>query len=380
MTTQRRFGIEIEGFGISKDQVRNALVAAGINVEVFGYTHRHIQSWKIVNDSSVHNGNGWEVVSPILKGEEGLAEVIRVAEALDRAGAKVDRSCGFHVHVDAAGVTPAEMKALVERYARFEGDIDAFMPVSRRAGNNVYCRSMQDYTQFLGETNQGNSVFLRRIDEHKRYYKVNLHAVVRHGTIEFRQHSGTRNAQKISNWIEFVLHFVEATLEIFRSQQAAQAAAAQVVAQVAQSTRTEESSPLPSHHSDVRGYWSLTEGQRAIIQRLYQGPATVFDLRQVAAGRGNREMTEMTVVSYISDIRSLCGLDIRKRRGGAYYIPGLSTNPADYTQTRRASRPAPAPTPAPVAPVVNPIPDTLWYGMPAQVVSFYEERTQEFVC
>ncbi len=39
--------------------------------------------------------------------------------------------------------------------------------------------------------------------------------------MEFRQHSGTRNANKIRNWILFCLDFVEASREILRSQQAA---------------------------------------------------------------------------------------------------------------------------------------------------------------
>jgi hypothetical protein len=42
-----------------------------------------------------------------------------------------------------------------------------------------------------------------------RYNKVNLCAFLRHGTIEFRQHSGTMNVDKVINWIVFCVNFVE---------------------------------------------------------------------------------------------------------------------------------------------------------------------------
>jgi hypothetical protein len=42
-----------------------------------------------------------------------------------------------------------------------------------------------------------------------RYYKLNLAAYVKHGTLEFRQHAGTLNLNKMINWIMFCVQFVE---------------------------------------------------------------------------------------------------------------------------------------------------------------------------
>ena len=42
-----------------------------------------------------------------------------------------------------------------------------------------------------------------------RYYKINSHAYIRHQTIEFRQHSGTTDYEKISNWIAFLAALVK---------------------------------------------------------------------------------------------------------------------------------------------------------------------------
>lgn len=58
--------------------------------------------WKLVTDSSLQGNNTFELVSPILVGENGLKELETVCWVLDICNAKVNDSCGFHVHMDAA--------------------------------------------------------------------------------------------------------------------------------------------------------------------------------------------------------------------------------------------------------------------------------------
>lgn len=45
-----------------------------------------------------------------------------------------------------------------------------------------------------------------------RYHAMNLCSYPRHGTIEFRLHQGTHNANKIRQWVEFLRGFWEASL------------------------------------------------------------------------------------------------------------------------------------------------------------------------
>src|SRR5262249_47486717 len=45
-----------------------------------------------------------EIVSPVLRGIEGLRQVEKVAEILTAAGAKVNSTCGVHVHVGAQSI------------------------------------------------------------------------------------------------------------------------------------------------------------------------------------------------------------------------------------------------------------------------------------
>ena len=64
--------------------------------------------WKAERDSSIQPGPGYmaaEVVSPVLKGADGLRQLKTVCDWLNSVGAKVNRSTGFHVHVSGEGQT-----------------------------------------------------------------------------------------------------------------------------------------------------------------------------------------------------------------------------------------------------------------------------------
>ena len=201
----RKFGIELEIVDINQQAALRALRAVGINVQAEAYNHTTRGHWKFVSDASVRGG--FEVVSPVLRGEAGIEEAMTVAEALSDAGATVNRSCGFHVHFGAADLSAADVKTIVHRYAAHEAEIDAFMPPSRRGNTNTYCESV---TIFLTRRfNEAHTIDELAAAQPGRYFKVNLQSYRRHGTLEFRQHSGTVNANKVANWVRFLGEFID---------------------------------------------------------------------------------------------------------------------------------------------------------------------------
>lgn len=204
---ERKFGIELEIAGIAQDLAINALSAAGINAKAEGYNHTTRRHWKLVSDSSVRGG--FEVVSPVLEGEAGIAEAMAVAEALSDAGANVNRTCGFHVHFDISDLSLENVKTVVRRYCAHEAEIDAIMPPSRRGNSNQYCKGIP--AERLAAMLNASSIQEMAMAQGSRYYKVNLQAFLRHGTIEFRQHSGTCSATKIANWLRFLAAFIDAS-------------------------------------------------------------------------------------------------------------------------------------------------------------------------
>ena len=139
-TFTHKFGIEIEAYNCNMERLARELREAGIHVAVEGYNHTTKDHWKLVTDSSLQGNNTFELVSPILVGENGLKELETVCWVLDICNAKVNDSCGFHVHMDAAGFNLDTWKNLTLTYKHLEHLIDAFMPRTRR--NNTYCKTL----------------------------------------------------------------------------------------------------------------------------------------------------------------------------------------------------------------------------------------------
>ena len=139
-TFTHKFGIEIEAYNCNMERLARELREAGIHVAVEGYNHTTRDHWKLVTDSSLQGNNTFELVSPILVGENGLKELETVCWVLDICNAKVNDSCGFHVHMDAASFNLDTWKNLALTYKHLEHLIDAFMPRTRR--NNTYCKTL----------------------------------------------------------------------------------------------------------------------------------------------------------------------------------------------------------------------------------------------
>lgn len=200
-----KIGAEIEFFGVHYQTVINSLTAKGINVSYEGYTHQVMSCWKLVTDVSVNSrgtgvGKGLELVSPILYGDEGLDELQIVMETLNSIGAQVDKTCGLHIHHDIADYDVENFISLHNLYYNYQKGINSIVPRSRRtAARNTYCiglsKSDLDYIQ--------NASSIRQVARciGTRYVVLNSQSYVKYGTIEFRQHSGTVEFEKLEAWI-----------------------------------------------------------------------------------------------------------------------------------------------------------------------------------
>jgi hypothetical protein len=205
-TFNKKFGVEIESYGVECRTLIDALTRVDIRVQYESYTHHRTSYWKIVSDASIQGENSFELVSPVLEGEEGLAELKKVSEVLIRLGAKINKSCGMHVHFDARELTLNQWKNIFINYANLEGTIDKFMPESRRANNAFYCQSIIQYKEKIA-----TATSIKQIAQliPTRYTKINPQSYLRHNTIEFRQHSGTVEFEKIEKWVRFLHNLID---------------------------------------------------------------------------------------------------------------------------------------------------------------------------
>jgi hypothetical protein len=217
------FGVELEFThrGRSRSAVVAALTAAGIVVAEEGYNHALRNYWKVTTDGSLMNyTSASEIVSPVLTGDDGFSQLTKVCEVLTSLGCKVDKKCGMHVHVGARNENVDFFKSLVRLYSKSESAVESFLAPSRRGYANPFCGPVRidnarldaatTVEQVATATSQNHSTNPRDsiLRSANRYRKLNLQSFWQHGTVEFRQHHGTVDADKACNWVRFCLRMV----------------------------------------------------------------------------------------------------------------------------------------------------------------------------
>jgi Putative amidoligase enzyme len=200
------FGIEIETIApdsaVRDDGLRIGSYKHGIQVPYLP------AGWTAEADGSINNGNGGhkcEIVSPVLRGAEGLAQVVEVLRTLDAKGHKVNASCGVHVHVGWKREWSSDALArLVTIVAYVEKGLYAITG-SKLRERGMYCGGVRKY----GDEKRAKDQL-----EQARYHALNLTNLARgtKDTVEFRVFSGTLKAVKVVGWVQVCLGLVERAL------------------------------------------------------------------------------------------------------------------------------------------------------------------------
>ena len=133
----QRFGIEIEMTGITRAAAAQVIAGyfqttathVGGAYDAYSIRDEQDRQWKIVSDASIHaearrdqNAGSLyrvEFVSPICKYED-IETIQKLIRSLHNAGAKVNDSCGIHIHVDASNHNVQTLRNLVNIMASKE--------------------------------------------------------------------------------------------------------------------------------------------------------------------------------------------------------------------------------------------------------------------
>ena len=228
----QNFGIEIEMTGLTRSAAARIIAghfgtqATHVGGVYDAYTVRDEQNrqWKVVRDASIRcrNGNNRaasrdysvEFVSPICKYED-IPVVQELVRKLRTGGARVNDSCGIHVHVDASAHTPQTLRNIVNIMAAKEDLLYKALQVKVNREN--YCRKAD--TRFLEELNHKRPKTMNEVEElwyngmggryshydDSRYHALNLHSVFSKGTIEFRLFNSTLHAGEVKSYIQLCL-------------------------------------------------------------------------------------------------------------------------------------------------------------------------------
>ena len=226
-------GVEIEFTGLTRSDAAT-VVAEHFGTDPWGgclgweikeSNNRNAREWKVVRDSSIitEGGDQCELVTPILNYDdiETLQEIVR---KLRKAGAKVNDSCGLHVHIGAAGMTAQAIRNLVNTVASREELFFKALDVDE-ARKRRYCKPVDE--RFLKELNAKKPATLDELkkiwygdgndhDFHyheSRYHALNLHSFFCRKTIEFRLFNGTLHAGEVKSYVQLccaLVAFVQA--------------------------------------------------------------------------------------------------------------------------------------------------------------------------
>ena len=238
------FGVEVEMTGITRAQAAQVLANYfGTRASYIGRTYdswsvqdTEGKTWKLMSDSSIlaerKTDDGHEIiiseeeatdyrvdmVSPKLTYAE-LPKFQECVRQMRKAGAKVNDSCGIHVHVDAANHNRQSLKNLIGiMYSKEDILFKALQVNEERASQ--WCKKVREpmlqKARELSSEETKNLTELENIwyegfpnrSEHynrSRYYALNLHSVFYRGTVEFRCFNSTLHAGKAAAYVNLCL-------------------------------------------------------------------------------------------------------------------------------------------------------------------------------
>jgi hypothetical protein len=155
-----------------------------------------------------------EVVSPICRYED-IPDIQEIIRKLRGAGAKVNESCGIHVHIDGSPHTPKTLRNIVNIMASKEDLL--YKALQIHVLREHFCKKANE--KFLDDINRIRPKSIDRLNalwyggsgrsyshyDNSRYHALNLHSVFSKGTIEFRLFNSTLHAGKVKTYLQLCL-------------------------------------------------------------------------------------------------------------------------------------------------------------------------------
>ena len=208
----RGFGLEIETHThISLDEIIEGMRKRGlaVNDSRQQYFHSNGSAWDVKRDGSC----GYEIASPILRGECGIFDAKLAAEKIREICPNATNSnCGVHVTVGVEDHSKEDLKRLIAGYLKAQEHFYAKCNSTRQ--KNSYCA--RNPINKLGLIIAAPSTAINEIAvsagglrHEDRYKGLNLTNVFKSSPrVEFRMLESTTEIRKLGAWIETCVNFV----------------------------------------------------------------------------------------------------------------------------------------------------------------------------
>lgn len=194
----------------------------GLEIEVEGRDLPPMQDnkyWRTEEDGSLR-GESIEYVFKRPLAIKKVREALKsLSDAYERYESEVGESfrAGTHVHVNCQSLNVVELFNFITLYIIFENLL--IKGCGKNRMGNLFCLSTSDAEYILSglrtalkNTNKtkniGHLIQFFKQGEEIRYSSINLNALVKYGSLEFRSMKSTPNMDEIFNWVE-VLHAIK---------------------------------------------------------------------------------------------------------------------------------------------------------------------------
>lgn len=245
-----------------------------------------LRPWGIGTDGSLNTGEldnisiagTYELRSPPFAGATGETTFQTACTSIAKAGARVNSSCGTHIHLQLRGApTHEKLKRIFAFYYYFDDVIQSFLPGSRRG--NRFCIPMHTcspdmVTRMFAARNfsevsmawyQQNShdraEYCRQQAKHgSRYFGANFHLLLHRNILEIRYHSGTLNPHKVLEWVNLhsrIMDFAEGKLDGKNRVPSIEKIAEMAMGKLAE--KTEKLLTLLKLTDDSKAYWYMRQ-------------------------------------------------------------------------------------------------------------------------
>lgn len=187
----------------------------GVEIEVEGVdlpnnhnvSKEFTRYWKITEDGSLRGQESWEYVfnTPLsLQDTEKALNIL--GEEYHRLGSTVDDTvrAGIHVHINVQDLTLNQLMVFFSIYYSLEEVLIRYCGEGR-AGNHFCLRAGDaEYMMYalLNAFQQGR--FAELASDNVRYAAMNVNALFKYGSLEFRTLRSTRDINRIFTWVKVI--------------------------------------------------------------------------------------------------------------------------------------------------------------------------------
>ena len=244
---EQSFGLELEFTGITRRKAAETIgkllngnayaTYKGGAYKAWTVTGADGRTWTVERDASIEPTN-WddemkcEFVTPKCTYDD-IPTVQEIIRALRKAGAKVNKSCGIHVHVDGSNHNAKSLKNLVFTF-RAKEDLIFKAVGTQEARLDRWCRPIDDSLvsniKGLKKVNDstmkdtwyktyssGREWACHDHYDQSRYHALNLHSIWYRGTVEFRCFEATLHAGEVRAYINLCLAMSAAAINAKRA-------------------------------------------------------------------------------------------------------------------------------------------------------------------